>query len=875
MAAYAVIVSVLQLLHPDQFPLHHRNPQIESIYGMFCSLRSSLEKIFPVPKRIKYRLQDLNVQIRDASYRAEDIIESFIVRQQIPSPEITIHGDQSSFLQDLHEIIAAIGPLLKQADMILGSIDQDSQVVANPSSENAQHSKVTRSSSVFSSTKIVGQEKDFEKMKDKILNDGPEVRVVPIVGLPGIGKTILIRSIYDDPLIIDSFDVRAWVKVPPDNELEDIIFEMLSSMERKSKKTKAAKVIRCRPDQLPDLLHQRLRNSRYLIVLDHMRDREVWDRLALLLPDKKNGSRLVLTTSHKEVLLFTQNIHYIHEIEPLDDENSWYLLCEKVFEDRWSCPSHLKDIGQEIALKCDGLPLFLIAAGGLLSQVDNTAKNWKMVLEKVTAAAGKGDWSYSSWIFYLIYDDLPVRLKACFLYMGAFPENTDIRVSKLIKLWIAEGFIDPLPHMTMEQVAAVYLQELIDRNLLVVREITSDGKFKACCMHNWLHHVAAQECEHDMLFYYRKRFGQQLTEDTNSRRRLSVHKNELMSLKDVYEQAKSMTSVRTIVYAGPYRHQPLPFCLTFDLLRVFDAFTVYFIVFPEEIVKLIHLRYLSFTYNGAIPSSISKLQKLQTLIIRRYPKSVLYLPVEIWDMPQLRHLIFTQSDSPMINRLVSDDSILLLANLQTLTNVDARSCTKEVLGNMPSLKKLGMWTEASGGAIGLNLDQLQQLEAFKFIVLDPTPMSKVEFQPKPYFPETLRKLTLSGCSLPWEDMTVIARLPCLEVLKLREMAFGGDNWCLKEEEQFVELMFLLLEYLDLKCWEAKPSNFPRLQRLILRHCHHLESIPTDQIAEIGCLELIEFIECSPYAVESAECIKKAKQVYGNERLTIRISSSRE
>ncbi|KAH6827200.1 hypothetical protein C2S53_000720 [Perilla frutescens var. hirtella] len=43
--------------------------------------------------------------------------------------------------------------------------------------------------------KIVGQEEDFKKVTEQLLSEEKERLVIPITGLPGLGKTILARSI--------------------------------------------------------------------------------------------------------------------------------------------------------------------------------------------------------------------------------------------------------------------------------------------------------------------------------------------------------------------------------------------------------------------------------------------------------------------------------------------------------------------------------------------------------------------------------------------------------------------------------------------------------------------------------------------------------
>ncbi|KAL0341589.1 UNVERIFIED_CONTAM: putative late blight resistance proteinR1A-4 [Sesamum calycinum] len=809
--AYAAVVSLVQILklhlQSDQFP-------VKPLHDKFSSLQSSLERIYPVPKRSKDHADKLEIDIRDAAYEAQDLIESWQIRssesEEIPS-------------QDLQELISKLDRIADSAKGVVDSIghrtDQDPQK-GELLSEEALSTKSTYSSK---RGRIVGQEKDFQKIKDLLLGGKEQLQFIPISGLPGIGKTTLARSLYDDEDMEQKkfFQVRSWVTVSQESRPGDILSKLLSSIEIVGQSRDATDSIKKMGDrasedsaaQLGVNLHQRLFNVKYFIVIDDMWDLKVWNEVSNYLPDNKNGSRILLTTRIAEVAKKV-NPHIQHEMEPLNEKDSWILLCDKAFEDG-ICPPHLEDVGKEISKHCDGLPLSLTVVGGLLSQKTKKVEDWEFVKEDIYAAVESADRKENRYleILSLSYNHLPGRLKGCFLYMGAFPEDSEILASKLIKLWVTEGFLTtpPTSH-SLEQVARHSLNELIDRNLISRRRITSDSQIKTCGVHDSLRALAVDESRKQRFFFSR--------------------------------------------------------------YRVLDALTLYFIEFPKEVVELIHLRYLSLTYNGKIPSSISNLRNLQVLIVRQYPKIIFLgasiLPVEIWNMPQLRHLLFTESNLPSLSGLEIDaNNSVLLGNLQSLSDVHAACCNENVLRHVPNLRKLGTWVEEPS-AVHLCLNQLEKLESFKFIVLNPIPNPENDFLPKLVFPETLTKLTLSGCGLHWKDMTIIEELPNLEVLKLREFAFQGPTWDL-EDMFFPELKFLLLEALELQEWTASDDNFPSLERLIIRHCYELETVPAE-IAEIGPLRLIQLVDCSPSAVASAQEIKKDKQRTKKD-LEVRIHSS--
>ncbi|KAL2492440.1 putative disease resistance protein [Abeliophyllum distichum] len=119
----------------------------------------------------------------------------------------------------------------------------------------------------------------------------------------------------------------------------------------------------------------------------------------------------------------------------LYDDEGWKLLFAEVFGKEYLCNPRLEEIGREIARNCRGLPLAIVVIGGILSKLDCTYEVWENVAEKIhsiTATAA----NRCSEILSLSYNQLPLRLKACFLYMGIFPEDYEIHVSKLIKLYM-------------------------------------------------------------------------------------------------------------------------------------------------------------------------------------------------------------------------------------------------------------------------------------------------------------------------------------------------------------------------------------------------------------------------------------------------------
>ncbi|KAL0429590.1 UNVERIFIED_CONTAM: hypothetical protein Sradi_0585000 [Sesamum radiatum] len=293
---------------------------------------------------------------------------------------------------------------------------------------------------------------------------------------------------------------------------------------------------------------------------------------------------------------------------------------------------------------------------------------------------------------------------------------------------------------------------------------------------------------------------------------------------------------------------------------------------PPEITQLFHLRFLALKGRLKVLPSISKLENLQTLMIRVYQWErgdiILHLPIEMWQMTQLRHLIFSKGNALRMPLVAVPSGGQVLENLQTLHVNNFQFTSIELI---PNLKKLrvhydfehrGTWRKYCLN----NLIHLRQLETLNLMFQAVWTVNP--FPPSFALPSSLKKLTLTSCGLPWQDMTVIRSLPNLEVLKLKSRAFIGEEWECCSEGEFPMLKFLLIERLNLKRWQVESSHFPCLVRLIIKICWELEEIPCE-IGDIPTLELIEVGWGKKSLIDSVLLIQEEQRSLGNDVLQVR------
>ncbi|KAK4425886.1 putative late blight resistance proteinR1A-10 [Sesamum alatum] len=846
----SLIRTLQQILHPDNKRwIHGKRPQMESLFEKASSLKQILDHSSSASGPSS--TQSLMSQIRDAAQKAEDIIESHMVDQRLSNP-----GAQRCIISppSLHQVIQELDSAIDKLQVIVKHGSDEMQ-------NSSFHTTVSSTPDPTSKNTVVGLEEDLIQLKDRLTMLESQLQVIPIVGMGGIGKTTLARNLYNDPLVVSHFDTRAWIVISQDYDVRAILLGLLGCVIGKL----TDEMLQMKNSQLAVTLYKNLTGQRYLVVLDDMWTSKAWDDVRMFFPNNNNRSRIMLTTRESEVANYVDSSSTYHHMHLLNEFESWNLLHQKVFG-KDDCPPEFVKIGRSIAINCRGLPLAIHVIGGLLSEAKGRRDFWEHVANDISSAIVEKDAEFTN-ILALSYNHLPYYLKPCFLYMGAFPEDYEIRASKVIRIWVAEGFLKSNGDKSLEQTAEENLKVLVDRNLLMVREQKSNGKAKSYSIHDLLRDLCVKKAVEDKFLLVKNRQVHNVPEGSSYfPRRVSVHQS--YRIRDVYDSTEFMSLARSFLCTGLASRVILsPVFFSLKLLRVLDVLHIEFHQFPTEILGLVNLCYLAFPCNSDFPSAISRLWNLQTLIVRSSLRFI-YLPTEIWEMPELRHIKFKKTCICIDNEYRKKN---VQRNLQTISRMTLEHLTDCIfLGNIPNIKNLEIH---SANSFLVDLSQLHRLETLECSARKWSRTSISELN----FPPSIRKLTLSKLTLHWRFMTTVGLLSNLEVFKIRKCTFKGQEMQPRNDEEWVptegefrSLQFLLLEKLkNLVHWQADETHFPRLRHLLIRGCSALEKIPSG-IGEIPTLEIIELDECSPSVVASAKQIQEEQREYGNDGLQLRI-----
>ncbi|XP_019149852.1 PREDICTED: putative late blight resistance protein homolog R1B-14 [Ipomoea nil] len=665
--------------------------------------------------------------------------------------------------------------------------------------------------------------------------------------------------------------------------LNDIVETLLISLNKKCKDSKSW------DDNIAEKLRKKLLGQRYLIVLDDVWRKEAWDELSRAFPLGTEGSRIILTSREYEVGKYARSGADHHSLRFFTTEESQDLLQLKLSKKNVG-PPELKEFGRQIAERCGGVPLVVVLVAGILQKrIEEKYFSWDEFLQSLSSHI-RGDESRSMDVIALSYKHLPEHLKPCLLYFGAFPEDYEIPVSKLIQLWMAEGFVKQIEKKVPEDEGEDYLNHLIGSNLIMVSTRGYNGSVRTCRIHDLVGSFCLTKAKNDkFLMQTDSEQSSPHSELTSTYDRFCLLKrNEKYLSPDsamllnprlgtllCFSSHNPNLSTHSLFARDVDPSSGLWVASTFKLVRVLDLESVFVgTSFLSMVEFLLCLRYLAICLKGQGSVRQPSLERLHHLETFKVKSSVdLHLPFMIWNIEGLRHLHIDHYCYWCFYRRNSFSIPPKPLNLQTFSFPVLFNTRKEehLLRKLPHLKKLRCrlsmeWYKNCNRFPELGyLDQLESLE-----VCDINDHMNASIHTEFDFPPNLKELTLHKFRLPWDCISVIADLTRLESLELFA-AFDGEQWDV-DEGKFRKLKFLRICKSRIVRWNATAESFPKLKRLILAKCRHLEEVPFE-FQDSTTLEVIEIDQCNSSVARSVKKIQEGMEGLGNENLNVRIMNS--
>uniref|UniRef100_A0A2N9EJY8 NB-ARC domain-containing protein n=1 Tax=Fagus sylvatica TaxID=28930 RepID=A0A2N9EJY8_FAGSY len=364
-------------------------------------------------------------ELQDLAYDVEDILDEFateaLQRELNPEPSKSkvrkiidaCVGSNRRFFMSMRSKMEDIETRLQ----IIVMDKNDLELSENTGGRTRTTISRVPTTSLVNEGRTYGRDED-KKAIVKLLLSGessdPQLSVIPILGMGGLGKTTLAQLVFNDHDVSRYFDLKAWVCISEDFDIVRVTKVILQSVTSET----------CDVQDLNSLqvkLKGKLSGKKFLLILD-----DVWN----------------------------------------EDYDDWTKLrCPFEFGDLGNFIAHpeLEEIGREILERCKGSPLAAKVLGGLLRTKRNhdewedvlNSKIWDLPEEKSNILR----------ILKLSYQYLPSHLKKCFAYCSLFPKDYEFEEKELVLLWMAEGLVQETKGIKpMEKLGGDYFDDLHRRS---------------------------------------------------------------------------------------------------------------------------------------------------------------------------------------------------------------------------------------------------------------------------------------------------------------------------------------------------------------------------------------------------------------------------
>ena len=439
---------------------------------------------------------------------------------------------------------------------------------------------------------------------------------------------------------------------------------------------------------------------------------------------------------------------------------------------------------------------------------------------------------------------------------------------RLIRLWIAEGFVEVKEGKTQEEVAEDYLNELLNRSMIQIAGTANDGRVKTCRIHDLLREIIISNARDQNFVAVAKEQNATWSEKV---RRLAIHNTFPNAQQNM--NASHLRSLLMFGMGDPLSCSPTNtlFPNSCRLLKVLDLRAAPIQTFPKEVTNLKLLRYLSLrgTNIKTIPSSIGKLQDLETLDLKH--SQVAELPVEILKLRRLRHLLVYRYEYISYSRFHSKYGFQALSGIGTLQSLQ-KLCFMEVnhdnaliieLGKLIQLRRLGIThlRKEDGKLLCLSIEKLINLRALSIVSTVKEELIDLQYLSSSP-PQLLQRLYLYGrlekisdwipsleslvvvylkwSRLPDDALESLQNLPNLIHLELLQATEG--NTLSFKAGGFKKLKLLGIDKFEgLKCIEVEKGAMPCLEKLSIQRCKLLERVPLG-IEYLANLKVLEFFD---------------------------------
>ncbi|XP_066368019.1 disease resistance protein RPM1-like [Miscanthus floridulus] len=507
---------------------------------------------------------------------------------------------------------------------------------------------------------LVGIKKERDFLLEWVKDNDQRNMIASVLGMGGIGKTTLVAHIYS--AVKEDFDTCAWITVSQRYEVDDLLRQIVREFRKNDRRKDFPEDVDVTDYRsLPDIICSYLKNKRYILVLD-----DVWN-VNVLFDSKETflggNGRIILTSRIYEVARLAHESNIVH-LQPLQERDAQYLFYKEAFwkNKDMACPHEVEHWAKMFVEKCNGLPIAIVCIGRFLSFRRTSYLEWEKVYKGIEMRLSNNPIMDMNIILQVSLEDLPHNIRNCFLYCCLYPENYVMQRKSLVRLWVAEGFVEKIGQKTLEEIAEDHLTELIHRCLLVVVKRNDSGCVCEVQMHDILRVLALSKSHEEN---FGSVYNPLKTDLIREARRVSTESGDIAR---VAENAPHLRSL--LVFQNSFTPVSLRSLSSVNkLLSVLNLQDSSIEWLPKEVFDLYNLRFLGLrrTNIASLPRLIGRLKNL--LVLDAWKCKITELPSEVTKLHKLTHLIITSKPVRSSLQFVPSVGVHAPANICSLTRL--------------------------------------------------------------------------------------------------------------------------------------------------------------------------------------------------------------
>ncbi|XP_074263186.1 disease resistance protein RGA2-like [Silene latifolia] len=592
-------IQTLGLMH-SVCSISNCESELDDLHNTVETVRAVLMDADTKQDSLNFQEKNYIQELKDAVYDADDVLDEFLtLAKQKQLRRNKVKSFFSRFKLLTHRLSSKVKMVNDKLNTIATKSDKFSFKV------DCKPLKFTKEeTSSFMCDKIIGREEDVEKIVGVLLGshnvDQPNVSLLAIMGMGGLGKTALAQLVYNDPRICNAFRLKKWTCIADQDEQQWSLKAFLGKVVKGPSIDDKSSL-----EEIHLEVKGQLEGKKYLLVLDDVwtESYEQWQQVEGFLKVGGRGSWIIVTTRSKTTAQMIGGDR-VHVLQGLSEPESWLLFERMTFQTE-ERDDELVKLGKEIVKKCANVPLAIRVVASLLR--GQSKSKWLSFHDKGLAYLSESNDTMTR-ILKLSYDQLNPSLKACFAYCAIFPKDWEISKQTLVQLWMAQGYINS------ENLGEEYFLILLQRCFFQDLPEDEFGGIDSFKIHDLLHDLAERVAGEEIC-----RFSFDTSNVGKRVRHLSFPSNSYA------QHIINNSHIRTCLQLEGH----LVGCTVEQLLarksmpkwtwlRSLDLSFSEAKSLPKSIGQLLHLRNLDLSFSRqleCLPKSITKLVNLQTLLL--------------------------------------------------------------------------------------------------------------------------------------------------------------------------------------------------------------------------------------------------------------------